>query len=42
MYVQCVTTRKIAAIVKELYGSGVSSSQVSRATALLDEKLAQF
>ena len=42
MDVQGVSTRKVAAIVEQLCGSGVSSSQVSRATAQLDEKLAQW
>jgi transposase-like protein len=42
MYVQGVSTRKVAVIVEQLCGSGVSSSQVSRATAQLDEKLAQW
>jgi len=39
MYVQGVSTRKVTAIVEELCGSSVSSSQVSRAAGLLDEKL---
>ncbi len=39
MYVQGVSTRKVTAIVEQLCGSSVSSSQVSRAAALLDEKL---
>lgn len=39
MYVQGVSTRKVAAVVEQLCGCEVSSSQVSRATALLDEKL---
>jgi transposase-like protein len=42
MYVQGVSTRKVAAIVEQLCGSGVSSSQVSKATAQLDEKLDQW
>lgn len=42
MYVQGVSTRKVAAIVEQLCGSGVSSSQVSKATAQLDEKLNQW
>jgi transposase-like protein len=42
MYVQGVSTRKVAAIVEQLCGSGVSSSQVSKATAQLDDKLAQW
>jgi transposase-like protein len=36
MYVQGVSTRKVAAIVEQLCGTGVSSSQVSRAAAALD------
>ena len=39
MYVQGVSTRKVAAIVEQLCGASVSSSQVSRATASLDETL---
>ena len=39
MYVQGVSTRKVAAITEQLCGSAVSSSQVSRATATLDETL---
>ena len=39
MYVQGVSTRKVAAITKELCGLDVSSSQVSRAAQLLDEEL---
>jgi putative transposase len=42
MYVQGVSTRKVAAITEELCGFEVSSSQVSRATALLDEELQQW
>ena len=37
MYVQGVSTRKVAAITEQLCGFEVSSSQVSRATAQLDE-----
>jgi putative transposase len=40
MYVQGVSTRKVAAITEELCGLEVSSVQVSRAAALLDEELA--
>jgi transposase-like protein len=36
MYVQGVSTRKVAAIVEQLCGTQVSSAQVSRATAQLD------
>jgi transposase-like protein len=42
MYVQGVSTRKVAAITEELCGHEVSSSQVSRAAALLDEELAAW
>jgi putative transposase len=37
MYVQGVSTRKVAAVTEQLCGFDVSSSQVSRATAELDE-----
>ena len=36
MFVQCVSTRKVAAITEQLCGAEVFSSQVSRATAQLD------
>jgi transposase-like protein len=39
MYVQGVSTRKVTVIVEQLCGSGVSSTLVSRAAALLDETL---
>jgi len=39
MYVQGVSTRKVTAITRELCGLDVSSSQVSRVSALLDEEL---
>ncbi len=39
MYVQGVSTRKVAAIVEELCGSSVSSTQVSNCTAKLDVEL---
>ena len=39
MYVQGVSTRKVAAITEQLCGFSVSSTQVSQATALLDEQL---
>lgn len=39
MYVQGVSTRKVAEITKELCGLDVSSTQVSRAAELLDEEL---
>ncbi len=39
MYVQGVSTRKVAAITEQLCGTAVSSAEVSRAAALLDETL---
>jgi len=39
MYVQGVSTRKVAAITEQLCGTAVTSSQVSRAAAQLDEVL---
>ena len=39
MYVQGVSTRKVAAITQQLCGTDISSSQVSRAVARLDETL---
>lgn len=39
MYVQGVSTRKFSAIVEELCGHAVSSSQVSKCTAQLDAEL---
>jgi putative transposase len=39
MYVQGVSTRKVTTIVEQLCGSGVSSTLVSRAAALLDDML---
>jgi len=39
MYVQGVSTRRFAAITEGLCGSEISSTQVSRAAALLDEVL---
>jgi len=39
MYVQGVSTRRVAAITEQLCGTAVTSMQVSRATALLDEIL---
>ncbi len=39
MYVQGVSTRKVAAVVEELCGFEVSSTQVSRAAAALDGAL---
>lgn len=39
MYVQGVSTRKVARVTRELCGLDISSSQVSRAAALLDEEL---
>ena len=39
MYIQGVSTRKVAAITRQLCGFDVSSSQVSQATAALDGQL---
>ena len=39
MYVQGVSTRKVAAITEKFFGCEISSMQVSRAAALLDEVL---
>jgi len=39
MYVQGVSTRKVAAITEQLCGFAITSTQVSRAAALLDEQL---
>lgn len=42
MYVQGVSTRKVAAITEQLCGFEVTSTQVSRATAALDDQLTQW
>jgi len=42
MYVQGVSTSKVSRITEELCGCEISSSDVSRATALLDEDLAKW
>lgn len=42
MYIQGVSTRKVAAITEELCGFEISSAQVSRCSALLDEELKKF
>jgi transposase-like protein len=42
MYVQGVSTRKVATITAELCGLEVNSTQVSRAAALLDEELSAW
>lgn len=42
MYVQGVSTRKVKVITKQLCGVGFSATQVSRATAQLDETLQQW
>lgn len=42
MYVQGVSTRKVREITRELCGLDVSSSQVSRAAAMLDEELSAW
>jgi transposase-like protein len=42
MYVQGVSTRKVAAITEELCGHEFSASSISAITAKLDEQLAEF
>jgi len=42
MYVQGVTTRKVAAVMEQLCGLEVSSTQVSRAAQALDAELKQW
>jgi len=42
MYVQGVSTRKMASITEELIGTEVSSMQVSRAAAELDQVLSTW
>jgi transposase-like protein len=42
MYVQGVSTRKVAEITEQLCGLDVSSSQVSRAAQMLDDELAAW
>jgi transposase-like protein len=42
MYVQGVSTRKVKAITEQLCGTEISSTQVSRATAQLDEVLQEW
>ena len=42
MYVQGVSTRKVAAITEQLCGTAIFSAQVSRAAALLDEELSAW
>jgi transposase-like protein len=42
MYVQGVSTRKVAAITEQLCGTEISSAQVSRATAELDKQFAAW
>ena len=42
MYLQGVSTRKVAKITEELCGFSVSSTQVSNATKLLDEELQRW
>ncbi|MCE9526228.1 MAG: IS256 family transposase [Planctomycetales bacterium] len=42
MYVQGVSTRKVSQITEELCGCEISSSDVSRATKLLDEELTKW
>ncbi len=42
MYVNGVSTRKVSQIVERTFGCKISASQVSRATAELDEKLQEW
>ena len=42
MYVQGVSTRRVAAIVEQLCGTSVSSTQVSECTRLLDTELQKW
>ncbi len=42
MYIQGVSTRKVTEVLKQLCGLEVTSSQVSRATQLLDEELEKW
>lgn len=42
MYIQGVSTRKVAEITEELCGFDISSTQVSRCAKLLDEELQKF
>ncbi|KKL27882.1 hypothetical protein LCGC14_2380710 [marine sediment metagenome] len=42
MYIQGVSTRRVTKVMEELCGLEVSSSQVSRATAALDEELSAW
>ncbi len=42
MYVRGVSTRKVTEVMRELCGLEVSSTQVSRATQLLDEELSRW
>jgi len=42
MYIHGVSTRKVAAILERMCGSGVTSSTVSQAVRELDEKLEQW
>ena len=42
MYVNGVSTRKVAAVTEQLCGTSISSTQVSRAATLLDDELQQW
>jgi transposase-like protein len=42
MYVQGVSTRKVTQVLEQLCGLNISSTQVSRCAALLDEELEQW
>ena len=42
MYIQGVSTRKVTAVLEKMCGLDISSSQVSKATALLDDELEKW
>ncbi len=42
MYVQCVSTRKIKAIMEELCGNEFSASTISRINQTMGEELERF
>ena len=42
MYVQGISTRRVTAVMEQLCGLEITSAQVSRATALLDEELSRW
>ena len=42
MYIQGVSTRKVSAILEEMCGLEISSTEVSRAVKLLDDEFTQW